>query len=1226
VSTTPTLLDPLHFRLRGRSLIEASAGTGKTFTIAALYLRLVLGHGGDAGFPRALTPPQILVVTFTEAATKELRDRIRARLAEAAQLFLQDASLPPPHGVDPLLLQLRASYAPHEWPACGQRLRVAAEWMDEAAVSTIHGWCNRMLREHAFDSGSLFDQDLLSDASELQEDAVRDYWRKFFYGLDPRDAGCVAGWWKDPAALAADLQGLLPHADQLPDAPPPVQALGAAREESEAQLAELRRPFTSWCEELQQLLDEARTQGRFHGQKLRKSSYDRWLNQLRAWCRAEHAHPQLTKDAWARLTPTGLREVWKQPDDAPGHEALHALVTLRQRLGCLPEGKHQILAHAARWVAQRVADEKHRRAQVGFDDMLTQLHRALHDTEGNGARLAELIRAQFPVALIDEFQDTDPIQYGIFRAVYGSDVPGQDTALVLIGDPKQAIYAFRGADIHTYLAARRDTAGRHETLGTNYRSTQAMVQAVNHVFLQAENRDGAGAFLFRTPEEDPLPFVAVQAKGRNEEWVVEGQAQKALTCWWMEAGNAKSAKGDYNKGMAQACAAEIVRLLNLGQSGQAGFRDAQGVLQPVQPRHIAVLVNGRGEADAVRGALRGLGVRSVYLSDQGNVYQSAMAAELQRLLQACASPDEGRLVRAALGTPLLALDWQALDRLNRDEPQWERTLQQFRGYRTRWQQQGVLPMLRRLLHDYGVPAALIASGRERELTDLLHLAELLQEASTQLDGEHALVRFLAEQRQAPAGGSEQRQLRLESDADLLKVVTVHKSKGLEYPLVFVPFPCNCWPASASNVPLKWHDADGDLHVSLEPDDAMVDIAERERLGEDLRKLYVALTRARFATWIGLAPGEALQRSAIGYLLGADGALPQGGLPELLANTLGTSEDVAIVAAPTVSDQAYEAPRAQMVLAEPRIARTPYERWWIASYSRLRGDPGASRQTRDLPAPESAGEETFFEPGADDDAGAGNVPAAAGTLHALPAGAMDGTLLHGLLEWAGRKGFAAALAAPEELAREVARRTQPQRWRAHREMVQAWLTGWLSSKLDLRPLDPTAPPVAPCELRSMQVEMEFWLGASHVDVQALDAIVCRHTLGGLKQRPPLERAQVNGMLKGFIDLVFAHAGRYYVADYKSNRLGRDDRAYDHAAMTNAVLHHRYDLQYALYLFALHRLLRSRLGQAYCYEDHVGGVAYLFLRGHAAPSGGLHLEKPPVALMHELDALFGAGEGA
>jgi exodeoxyribonuclease V beta subunit len=206
---TVSSLDPLRFPLRGSRLIEASAGTGKTFTIAALYLRLVLGHGeDDAAFPRALTPPEILVVTFTDAATKELRDRIRARLADAARFFIEDTDASH-QAADELLQTLRADYPPECWPGCARKLQLAAEWMDEAAVSTIHGWCNRMLREHAFDSDSLFTQRLETDQSELLAEVVRDYWRSFMYPLNEESARQVLAWWVSPEALQDAIKGLL---------------------------------------------------------------------------------------------------------------------------------------------------------------------------------------------------------------------------------------------------------------------------------------------------------------------------------------------------------------------------------------------------------------------------------------------------------------------------------------------------------------------------------------------------------------------------------------------------------------------------------------------------------------------------------------------------------------------------------------------------------------------------------------------------------------------------------------------------------------------------------------------------------------------------------------------------------------------------------------------------------------------------------------------------------
>ncbi|MDB5861077.1 MAG: recB, partial [Ramlibacter sp.] len=910
MSMAPPILDPLAFPLRGSALIEASAGTGKTFTIAALYLRLVLGHGGAAAFPRALVPPQILVVTFTEAATKELRDRIRTRLAQAAAFFLEEptAESQAQRG-DDLLHDLRASYPPAEWPRCAQALRLAAEWMDEAAVSTIHGWCHRMLREHAFDSGNLFTQTLEADQDELLDEAVRDYWRSFFYPLAGEDVATLADWWAAPKKLREQVIRLLDNRAHLAPGDAPSAALETARAECARELAEAKGPWSKWADEVLDLLDHAVAARHVPGSRL--SRRKDWLARLKAWADGIEREPRLTATAWERLTPQGLAEVWSA-GSPPDHPALRDLVTLRQRLRCLPSAHVAILCHATHWVAGRLALEQERRAEMGFNDLLTRLDAALQGA--NGPRLAALIREQFPVALIDEFQDTDPLQYRIFDAVYGVARNAQDSAVVLIDDPKQAIYAFRGADIHTYLAARRDTEGRHATLGTNFRSTEPMVEAVNRFFGQAEARmDGRGAFLFRQGDENPLPFVPVQAQGRAQRWVVEGREAPALTCWVRDDGGPQTSSA-YVQGMAAACAGEVVRLLQLSQQGRAGFSEEGRPLRPLTPGDIAVLVNTGREARAMRAALHERGVRSVYLSDQDSVFRSAVAADLQRLLQACAEPDDDRVLRAALGTGLLGLPWTELDRLNQDDVRWEDRVLQFRRLRDQWRAQGVLPMLRRLLHEFEVPGRLLASGDERALTDVLHLAELLQEASALLDGEHALVRHLAEQREDASIGNESRLVRLESDADLLKVVTVHKSKGLEYPLVFLPFACASRPAKEGDLPLKWHDDEGALRLALSAEAGVLERADDERLGEDLRKLYVALTRARFASWIGVAPLKDFERTAVGYLL-------QGGRPlaDTLESTLharlGSGPAVAIAPAPAPVLTRYQ-PRDNAVALAP----------------------------------------------------------------------------------------------------------------------------------------------------------------------------------------------------------------------------------------------------------------------------------------------------------------------
>ncbi|WP_163647690.1 exodeoxyribonuclease V subunit beta [Modicisalibacter sp. 'Wilcox'] len=1226
----PAELDPLGFPLHGSRLIEASAGTGKTFTIALLYVRLVLGarHAEDAAaFHRPLTPPEILVVTFTNAATQELRERIRARLVEAAEVFLQSDDT-----ADPLLITLRDEYDPASWPAGARRLQLAAEWMDEAAVSTIHSWCYRMLREHAFDSGSLFSLDLEPDQTELELEVVRDYWRSFYYPLPGAALDVVDRHWEKPEDLHDDLRALLPLTEALPQGiAPPAETIARTETAIRERLAELKAPWPTWADELAALFDEGQKRKAFNAQKLNTRNRGNWLAALREWSQSDARRPGLSDAAWQRLTPEGIAEIWK--DAPPAHPAFDAIAALPSELAALPEPRADLLTHAAHWCRERLEREQQRRAEMGPNELMTHLDRALRGA--NCEALGAQIRRQFPVALVDEFQDTDPVQYRIFDCVYRIAENRPETGVFLIGDPKQAIYAFRGADIHTYLQARRDTAGRHVTLGTNYRSSAPMVAAVNRCFDVAEQHP-PGAFLFRSRNEDPVPFQPVKAKGRKERLVVDGEPQPALTLWQLDA-DEPLARTTYRLGMAERCASRMAALLEQGQRGRAGFREGGdgGDLRPLRPGDMAVLVNGLSEARAIRRALARRGIKSVYLSDRDQVFAAAVAGELESWLRACADPDDDAALRAALATPSLGLGLAELDALNEDELAWEDRVVQFRDYHRQWRDQGVLALLRRLMNDFDVPARLLDAAHghegERALTDLLHLGEVLQHASQELDGEHALIRFLAESRADPnAGGADTHRLRLESDADLVQVITIHKSKGLEYPLVFLPFICSHRPLKPDDTPLRWHDDRGRLRIALEGDEATLAAADRERLGEDLRKLYVALTRARHATWAGLAPLKGLEASAIGHLLTGGTELAPEAFGKALATLRGDCEAIALEPAPAVEERAIALDDAAGTPGEARIpARAAREHWWIASYSALtfsthadaRPEMAASAPNGDaiaapqapLPEPATPLEATAIEV-IEEPRDSATTTETAPSLHRFPRGPGPGTFLHGLLEWAGQQGFGWVLANPAALEDTLARRCNVRGWTAWVPTLHEWLTRLLATPLPL----PDGDTLRLDALNVYQVELEFWFAAHRVDTRALDDAVRRHTLGRLT-RPRADRDMLNGMLKGFIDLVFERDGRYYVADWKSNHLGPDDAAYTPEALAVAIAGKRYDLQYALYLLALHRLLTSRLPD-YDYDRHIGGSLTVFLRGANAPGRGVHAERPPRELIEALDALF------
>ena len=1227
-------LDLVTFPLRGRQLIEASAGTGKTYTLAALYVRLVLGHGdAQSGFGRPLTPPEIVVMTFTNAATQELRDRIRTRLAEAAALFAEtgNAAQTVPSG-DGFLLALRAEYPPADWPLCARRLALAAEWMDEAAVYTIHGWCNRVLGDHAFASGHLFSQELASEQSELLQEALRDYWRAEIVPLPAALSARVAEHWPTPAALGKELDNLLGQRELLA----PSGSLVEVFANMQAALAPRKASVAAWVDGLEALLDAANAQGRLNGRMLRQQWYEDWLQAVRAWAADPFAtRPELSKAAAERLTPGGLRQAWKGAPQAAELRVLQdqALKDLEAVTKNAPEAddflRERLLRHATHAVATRLAAMQQQRAEIGFDDLLDSLDAALQGP--HGALLAATLRVRYPVALVDEFQDTDPVQYRIFDAVYAQS-HAADHTLVLIGDPKQAIYSFRGADFNTYLAARSSCQARH-TLTINYRSTRAMVAAVNACFEWGEQHADAGAFDLRRGGNDPLPFERAEARGRAEVLEMAGVPVAALTLAELPAAADKAlGKGAYIAAAADHAAAYIVALLAAGRSGRAGFRAAAGGWRPLCPGDIAVLVNTGREAAVMRDELSQRGVRSVYLSERDSVFRTPQAAELEFWLAACTRPDDVRAVRAALATPLLALDWAALARLESDEFELEARVQQFRLYRDLWRRHGVLAAVQHLLHDFAVPARLLSpegarQGGERMLTDVLHLAELLQQAAGELDGEAALLRHLANLRQDDARHDAHTR-RLESDADLVQVVTVHKSKGLEYPLVLLPFAC-----AASNVGehgknpprnapavLRVHDDQGRAALRFERDADTLARRQREQLSEDLRKLYVALTRARHACWLSVAAVDCgVPGAAWNYLLAGDTAAIGKHYGKRLRALARTSADIAHVELPALAARtrlpaiAADAQRGPARTALPRVAPA----WWVASYSALKTT--AIGQAEGGSAADSAREDTFREdreppvaaPALVAEANAGEPlrRPAADTLHAFPRGAEAGTLLHDLLQWACDTGFAEALADPVRLRDIVARYCARRGWERWIDVVLAWLHAFIAAPW---PLPDVATPLALVSLPPARAvaEMEFWFAIHQADTVRLDALVSAHVLPG-QPRPPLAPQSLNGMLKGFIDLVFEHAGRYYVADYKSNALGVADSDYTRAAMQLEMAARRYDLQLALYLLALHRHLRARLPD-YDYDRHVGGAVYWFMRG-----GACHVERPPRQLIEALD---------
>lgn len=1153
------ILNPLTLPLQGKGLIEASAGTGKTYTLAALYIRLLLGHQ----IPAPLGVEQILVVTFTEAATMELRERIRSRIRDAREDFLRGSS------DDPLLRALLEELPEHS--RCAGLLESAATAMDQAAIFTIHGFCQRMLHQHAFESGALFHQTLTTDSQTLLRQAVLDFWRRRYYHAPHWLASQLLAAFKTPAELSREIQPLLSVPDLIlsPDYRdyPLDEKLQAFLQQQDAFKAQWLAEQSSFIEQL--------NKSKLDGRKYRKDYLAKWLAAIEDYCTGKGYNPPW--DQLVRFSTESLTAATKA-----GEPPVHALCEQIDVLfNAQVPVKEVLTAHALMAVQDNLRKEKARSQQLTFDDLLGDLAHALRRPQGG--HLADVIRNQYPVALIDEFQDTDPLQYDIFSRVYASE----EATLLMIGDPKQSIYAFRGADIFTYIRARREVPA-HYTLDTNWRSSTAMVDAVNQLFLSHP-----APFFYN----DDIPFTAVNAAGKADQarFTCQGHTVPPLTYWVHSDALGKT---QYRQQFAHSCAAQISALLH--------STDYQLGEDAVQPGDIAVLVRDRIEAQLIQRALLDCGVASVFMSNRDSVFATVEARELLSVLQAVTEPTDERLLRSAMATQLFGYSLVALDTLFNDELAWEQLVEEFLAYRQYWQKQGVLPMLHQLLSQRQLAAQIrFAPQGERRLTDLLHLGELLQEHAQASEGLEGTLRWLADHIAEPNQQADEQQLRLESDQQRVTVITIHKSKGLEYALVFLPFVCNFRKSSGR----LYHDQDTRMCASFSDDETINAQIQQESLAEDMRLLYVALTRAVHACFLGIADVREGNSKRADTHLSAMGALllnDEQSMPQAIDTWAQQHAALCqVVTPPTQLSVAMEHnPPAAPTLQARIFAGLIDKRWRVTSYSAL-----SQRLAHDV-APfskldlEVAGEDIE----AVEDLKPEEMQPVWDMFH-FPKGANAGTFLHTLFE---EIDFSAP--AP---------------------VLQARLPGWLDSysfdaqwqpvlerfvaQVLATPLTDTGFSLSQIRPQDRQVEMAFFLPFAALQAAALNTLLTRFD-PATAQAPQLQFEQVQGMLKGFIDLVVRYEGRYYVIDYKSNYLGGAYEDYTREAMQAAIWEHRYDLQYLLYSVAVHRLLMQRIPD-YEYDRHFGGVSYLFLRGmQPGKTTGIYSARPPKALVEALDVLL------
>ncbi|MCV2401285.1 exodeoxyribonuclease V subunit beta [Marinomonas sp. C2222] len=1199
-SLAPEKLVAQSFPLFGKRLIEASAGTGKTYTIANLYLRLLVPTGQEGDLDKALTVDQILVVTFTEAATAELKARIRERIRVARKALLQGQS------DDVFLSEWLGTMSKAQQADAIEKLLYAEKQMDEAAVFTIHGFCQRMLSQNAFESRMLFQQTIETDEQAPLSMAVKDVWRSVFYPMDEVKASLILPIWSGPEALQKDLLLL----NNQPDAQLAVPNYDwqEALIQAQSLMAKVKNIWLSRSDEVIEALEKSGIKRTFWRKDPSKdiAAMTRWASSPRfeldkcvdKFDTYEHA---------SRLAKNGA---------LPAHELFDLVHQLRESFPDKGRLKAVLLAQLWQQTQERMKRWKRNTQSLTFTDLLTSLDTALAADEAG--KLAERIRHLYPIALIDEFQDTDAVQYRIFSTIYQPAQTDQNSlGLIMIGDPKQAIYAFRGADIYTYLAAKKHVNGVY-SLATNYRSSAAMVQSVNTLFTtQSEPFRVSG-----------IPFVKVQDRGIEGRFIRQDLLQPALQFLYLNSDDPVT-PAVYRQQMAESCAAHLHELLLEGQQGSALVAG-----KGVRPKDVALLVTNFSQANALKAALRQRGIASVYLSDKGSVFETVEARELLIVLTAILSNGQESKLRSALATSLVAWSLEDLDTLNHDDVVYEKWVEAFRQYLVIWETQGLLPMLREFMQDVSLASHMLSQiGGERRLTDFLHLTEKLQQKSLELDSKEGVLRYLRLSIQSPNGNSDDQKIRLETDADLVRIVTIHKSKGLEYPIVYLPFAFT--PYGNKGTSALYHDDNEQLWIAIDPDEEQKAQHEEELYAAEIRLAYVALTRSKEACFIGaMEVGKAASASKSAVLnvhLSGVGALVAEGeemeAGDLLASLGRLCEpdsnqqgcpQMQLVELP---NEAPELPRFKMEqeeITQPKVRdfQGSIERdWWVGSYSSLVVEDKAHHD-ESIPGQDEG--VLVSEPELDFSEA---LPHPEQSRFTFPKGATPGTFLHDVLEG---KALQKTLDKPSfndllkvQYSTDMANFYENKGFAEWQSVLSEWLPDMVNTEL----FDSmTLGQLQPSQCRK---ELEFFIPVNRMNALQLDGIAREHDKVS-RHAPSIQDRPLKGMLKGFIDLLFEWQGRYYVLDYKSNYLGDDFANYEDEALGEAIADHRYDLQYQLYTLALHRLLKQRLPD-YDYEKHIGGVFYLFLRGmKLGQTTGIFQSRLSLEHVNALDTLF-SGEG-
>ncbi|CAL4324632.1 exodeoxyribonuclease V subunit beta [Buchnera aphidicola] len=1159
-------LNVFKISLIGVKLIEASAGTGKTLTIVLLYLRFLLGLGYKKNYVKPLLVRQILILTFTNAAKEELRTRIYKYLNDLYVSCIQKKS-------DNPVLKLFLKKISNMDEAI-YLLKQAQNHLDQSAIYTIHEFCQKMLELNTFHFNSIFHKKIVEHEDDLYLQATEDFWRYYFYPLKNDIVKNILKEYSEPKVLFKKIKPLLKisliniqHDFKKND------TLTIYYNKIIQKINNFKKKWLLYHSNILSIIQMLKINKRVYNQY----NITRWVNIITLWANKK------TDDFYI---PNSLKyftkisiEQYANNDIVKPYFFFEEIKYILNKNFSL---KNIIIFYALRNIPKFLKKNKDQQSCLNFDDLLTLL---LKNIKQNNF-ISEFIRNTYPAAFIDEFQDTNIQQYKIFDLVYKKN---NSIALFFIGDPKQAIYSFRGADIFSYLYAKKHIKKQYY-LDINWRSSVNMCNSINALFSHHKN-----PFLFKN-----IKFTPIIPSNQNIEmnFKIKGKVQTALHVFFQP--KEEVSPEDYQIWIAKQCAYEINYWLICANIGDAtiSIHQKEKVLEKTD---ICILVRNTQEALLIQHELKNINIPSVYSSNKKNVFNTLDASALLIILKAILNPTNKILLYQLSITHIFSQIFFQ----NTDKKKYQ-IIQKLYSYYHIWEEKGIFCMIKKIVLDYQENTSFIELNKNyKKNINFLHLGELLEERFKHTIKITHLVRWFENEIFNRNNNSNFEKIKISHTLkNAIQITTIHKSKGLEYPITWIPFGVQFRPA---NIALFHRKKNKKIIFDLESKNESFKLADKERLSEDIRFLYVALTRSILHCSVGIASIIKKKSKKINYYSEthktALGYIVQNGR-KMHYKTLNTQLKKLSALNYIKLNSTIIKSKVSIIHKQNKnvIRSNPYNKklhniWSITSYTQLYQENLLYKYnfkkicTKKVFSSNPKKNTTLLN------------------TYNFPRGKKTGILIHDILK---EINFTKTIDYTW-FYKKV------EKYNIHKKWLLI-LYNWINNIIHT-PFTENNIILSDLKKKNYIQELEFFLPIKKkISSKSLNNILpLVNSIDNISK--PLFFNSFSGFIKGFIDLLFMWNKKYYILDYKSNWLGNNNSEYSQENIKKEIIKHRYDLQYHIYATAAHQYLKQKI-KKYHYDTHFGGILYIFLRAidNKNKKNGIFYILPKYHVIKKIISLF------